>query len=451
MSVINMTGTGAGGIDPDELTALQKDVVKGKIAGVSGSDEPVEGTLELTGNTDESDVVSGKTFYSDNPYLRKTGSLSLTGNAQTGHVLAGETFYTNNCKTKLTGTMTVNSLLSFSVAAYSGRRVLAKWQNPNQAAGKPFSGVIIRYSTGGYPGVTGGTQIYKGAGNNTAAGGWSQTYLDMPALNTTYYFSCYPYVTIGGGGIIDGMIRNVTCKTYGVLNKTFTVSGTYTIPAGYTKMDLFTVGGGGGTGTGSKTGRSGNGGAGGFTKTILNIAVLAEQTLIVVVGAGSTGSYAKGGLSSITRNGGVLCSADGGSAGKNYYDSSSKGGSGAGTKGDEDSKETRGRGGNGGSDGRDGESVNGPISKGQGTTTKAWGSSTGTLYAGGGGGGSDNAGFPGGAGGTGGGGAGGTGISPVAYRRAGTANTGGGAGGHGFYDYSNEATGGSGIVLIKLY
>ena len=52
MSVINMTGTGAGGIDPDELTALQKDVVKGKIAGVSGSDEPVEGTLDLTGNTD---------------------------------------------------------------------------------------------------------------------------------------------------------------------------------------------------------------------------------------------------------------------------------------------------------------------------------------------------------------------------------------------------------------
>ena len=36
MSVINMTGTGAGGIDLDELTALQKDVVKGKIAGVSG-------------------------------------------------------------------------------------------------------------------------------------------------------------------------------------------------------------------------------------------------------------------------------------------------------------------------------------------------------------------------------------------------------------------------------
>lgn len=197
MSVICMAGTGAGGIDPDELTALQSDVVKGKIAGVSGSDEPVAGTLELTGNADESDVVAGKSYYSDDPHKRKTGTLNLTGSAKAGHVLAGETFYTTDCKTKQTGIMTVNSLLSFNVAAYSGRRLLAKWQNPNQAAGKPFSGVIIRYSTTGYPGITGGAQIYKGAGNNTAAGAWSQTYLDMPALNTTYYFSCYPYATVG--------------------------------------------------------------------------------------------------------------------------------------------------------------------------------------------------------------------------------------------------------------
>ena len=47
--------------------------------------------------------------------------------------------------------MTVNSLLSFSVAAYSGRRVLLKWQNPYAAAGKPYSGVIIKASRGGYP------------------------------------------------------------------------------------------------------------------------------------------------------------------------------------------------------------------------------------------------------------------------------------------------------------
>ena len=162
---------GAGGTGSDECTARLADIPKGLKAVAADSN-------------DEAGV----------------GTMALTGNAQAGHVLAGETFYTNNYKTKLTGTMTVNSLLSFSVAAYSGRRVLAKWQNPNQAAGKPFSGVIIRYSTSGYPGTTGGTQIYKGAGNNTTAGAWSQTYLDMPALNTTYYFSCYPYVTMGEEG-----------------------------------------------------------------------------------------------------------------------------------------------------------------------------------------------------------------------------------------------------------
>lgn len=171
---------------------MSKMIINGGGAGGTGSDEC---TARL------SDIPAGlKAVTADSNDEAGVGTMTMTGNAQAAHVLAGETFYTNNCKTKLTGTMTVNSLLSFSVAAYSGRRVLAKWQNPNQAAGKPFSGVIIRYSTGGYPGVTGGTQIYKGAGNNTAAGAWSQTYLDMPALNTTYYFSCYPYVTTGGGG-----------------------------------------------------------------------------------------------------------------------------------------------------------------------------------------------------------------------------------------------------------
>jgi len=87
------------------------------------------------------------------------------------HVLKGETFYGAGSDEQQTGTMTVNSLLSFSCAAYSGRRILAKWQNPKAATGKPYSGVIIRYSTSGYPGKTGGTQIYKGAGSNTTSGG----------------------------------------------------------------------------------------------------------------------------------------------------------------------------------------------------------------------------------------------------------------------------------------
>lgn len=44
--------------------------------------------------------------------------------AISAHVLNGEIFYGANSDEPQTGTMTVNSILSFSVAAYSGRRVL---------------------------------------------------------------------------------------------------------------------------------------------------------------------------------------------------------------------------------------------------------------------------------------------------------------------------------------
>ncbi len=52
-----------------------------------------------------------------------TGSDECT--ATLDHVLAGETAVTSDSNDEPgTGRMTVNSLLSFSVAAYSGRRVL---------------------------------------------------------------------------------------------------------------------------------------------------------------------------------------------------------------------------------------------------------------------------------------------------------------------------------------
>ena len=118
------------------------------------------------------------------------GAASDECTAMLAHVLAGETAVTSDSGDEPgIGTMTVNSLLSFSVAVSSGKRVLATWKNPKAAVGKPYSGVYIRYSTSGYPGKTGGTQIYKGAGNNTASEGMSSVYLDMPALGTTYYFS----------------------------------------------------------------------------------------------------------------------------------------------------------------------------------------------------------------------------------------------------------------------
>ena len=217
------------------------------------------------------------------------GTLELTGDALENHVLSGETFYSNNAKTKLTGTLVVNSLLSFSVAAYSGKRLLATWKNPTAADGKPYSGVYIRYNTGSYPGKTGGTQIYKGAGNNTGSGANSSVYLDMPSVGTTYYFSIYPYVTTSEGEM-TGDVINASRATAGQSNITITSTRTYSVPAGYTKMDVFCVGGGGGGNMGSSTyDVGGGGGGGGYTKTVTGIPVSSGESLSITVAAGGTG------------------------------------------------------------------------------------------------------------------------------------------------------------------
>lgn len=368
------------------------------------------------------------------------------------HVLEGETALTSDSDDEVvTGTMTVNSLLSFSVAAYSGRRVLAKWQNPKAAIGKPYSGVYIRYGTSGYPGKAGGTQIYKGAGNNTSSEGQSQVYLDLPNLNTTYYLSCIPYVTCSAGEM-TGEARNATVKTSAQINLTIKGTQNYTIPTGYSKADIFAVGGGGGGGDSSySSGYSGGGGGGGYTKTVKNIAVSSGQVLNVIVGAGGPhGDKGKtGNPSTVMRNNITLISAAGGNCvgfgSMDGGDGGSGGGQGAALRVEAVNGSA------GASDGADGSKMF--DGKGQGTTTRAFGESSGTLYAGGGGGGAAGrgGGSVGGPGGAGGGGAGGgtyeTGL-------AGAANTGGGGGGGGYTRNSTSyagGNGGSGIVLIRLY
>ena len=363
-----------------------------------------------------------------------TGSDECT--ATLDHVLAGETAVTSDSNDEPgTGRMKVNSLLSFNVAAYSGRRVLAKWQNPKAAAGKPYSGVYIRYSTSGYPGKAGGMQIYKGAGNNTASGAWSQQYLDMPNLNETYYFSVYPYVTCSAGEL-TGEVINAIVRTAGSSIATITNTKNYTIPEGYTMADIFCVGGGGAGGIqGLSNGENGGGGGGGgYTATSLNIGITAGQVLNCSVGSGALSG--RGGTTSVLRSGSILCTADGGYSAAKYV--GANGGS---------------RGGNGAtyyySNGNGNPGTNGYSdgAEGQGRTTRAFGEPGGTLYSGGGGGGGVGAvhfgPYSGGAGGGGAGGSNGTSGGK------GLDNTGGGGGGSGA-GYRNSAPGGSGVILIRL-
>lgn len=461
MSEILIPG-GASGAGSDDCTATANDVIKGKTAIVSGSDdEPVVGTLALSGNATAAFVYTGKTFYSTDP------------------------------KTKLTGTMTVNSILSFSAQAYSGRQILLKWQNPYAATGRPFTGVNIAYSTGGYPPDGGGTWLWMGCGNNTASGGWSQVLVTLPNLNTTYYFNANAYVNTSNG-TLWGPHLHATATTSGVIIKTFTASTSYTIPSGFSKMDLF-VAGAGSSGSSSKyRTNGGSGGGGGYTKTVKGITISSGEVLNIAIGSGGSGTTGTistspwsnfignaGGISSVTRNGTTLILAAGGTNNKSTNNTTvsmdeygknggSGGGGGSSIQDNDDGKHGRMYGNAGGSDGSDGKpsrhwssdsTAIGRAGSGQGTTTKAFGESTGALYGSGGGGSRITynvreesvwlgtiAGGPGA-------GAGGTiyydNFAQNSRGTNGNANSGGGGGGSPYYMAGGN--GGSGVVLIRLY
>jgi hypothetical protein len=188
------------------------------------------------------------------------------------------------------------------------------------------------------------------------------------------------------GTIKTGAIQTITVKS----------TSNYTIPAGYTSVDIFCVGGGGGGGRGqdgssSSSGYGGGGGGGGYTSTVGNVAVSAGQVLNCVVGAGGNANSGNvqpdGGVTSVSRSGTVLCTANGGNSPgyKDFY--GQNGGSGGGKGGANRSSDFHFRGGIGGADGKEGGANNASTGggKGQGTTTRAFGESNGTLYSGGGG------------------------------------------------------------------
>ena len=214
----------------------------------------------------------------------------------------------------------------------------------------------------------------------------------------------------------------------------FLTSGTLTAKAD-TYVDLFLVGGGGGAGP------HGGGGGGGYTATYNSIEAKANTSYEIVVGAGGAGATGDnvpgdGGASSAFSK-----SVEGGKAGgrlaKAAYggNGGSGGGAGCAKLGSADLAGVVG-----GSNGTNGGSNNyWAGGTGQGTTTRAFGEESGTLFSGGGGGYCGTA------------GAGGGGNSATATNTngvSGTANTGGG-GGAGKGNNVFGGSGGSGIIMMR--
>lgn len=410
------------------------------------------GGINETLTATPSDVMKGYKFVGLLQDDIEIGTLELTGNALVNHVLKNQTFYTTNPKEINIGTMEVNNISNFSLNLVSGRNITAKWTNPIQTTGRPYSGVYIRYQTGTYPTSTTGTQAYKGLGSSSSAGAVSQVNLSLPSLNTTYYFIIYSYCVTNNGELLGNQLR-ATINTGSTQIVTITSSQNYTIPLGYNLIDVFCVGGGNGgdvqyNGPYGQPYDAGAGGGGGYTATRRDISVSPGQVIAAQIGgSGSPTSF------------GSYCSSNGGGHGGSSANGGN-GGSGGGGRGKVNGlwnpATTSGSGGTDGNNGGNGANTGG---RGQGSTTRAFGESGGTLYGGGGAGG-QGGGFytddghdywifyEGGSAGGGGGGNKG---------QNGGVNTGGGGGGaNRGYDHAywptpgGHGAGGSGVVLVRL-
>lgn len=237
-------------------------------------------------------------------------------------------------------------------------------------------------------------------------------------------------------------------------------SGELTFTRAKSAFDVFLVGGGAGGNGGDGSG-GGAGGCGGKTLTKNGLTAAANQAYTITIGKGGAGGAAYGFASAGGATSAFGASAAGGTIGvdnKVYSAAWATGGSGGGTGSYSDQAA-----GAGGSDGEDGykawvqstvhnSSGDYYAGSGQGTTTRAFGETSGALYAAGGGGGSRDGWVMGNVAGDDSGGNGGGSVysgsgypSTVGYNAPANRGGGGGGGSGGMAGGS----GGSGIVILR--
>ncbi len=219
----------------------------------------------------------------------------------------------------------------------------------------------------------------------------SLTYNKIPAFTYTGQYK-----------IVDDSGNEITSTTTNNWNIRLLTSGTLTFTdlRGTTSIDIFMVGGGGGSSSRTESGDYGTihtgGAGGGYTKTQKGVAVSANAGIAVSIGAGGTGGWSPtaGGTTSVTVSGSTYSARGGNTGNKGYYDTVSHAGSGgSGGSGGGGGSIGGWAGGTGGSNGGNGSSgkaspqVAGSGAAGQGTTTRAFGESSGELFAYGGSGG----------------------------------------------------------------
>lgn len=203
---------GGSGADSSDCTAKKSQVLAGVTAITSDSNDEAEaGTMPERGALNRTLAAGQSVTLPEGHYTGGTVSAqslaSQTGGAtaEDRYVKKGLTYWKDGVLR--TGTMETQSAISFSAAALSHNTIRVSWKNPAKG---PWEGIIIRMSTSGTPGVSGGTEKYRGAGNNPNQGG-GNNYVDITGLSyeTTYYFTCISYYT----GLDNAGVANVQAKT----------------------------------------------------------------------------------------------------------------------------------------------------------------------------------------------------------------------------------------------
>lgn len=156
-----------------------------------------------------------------------------------------------------------------------------------------------------------------GTGRNNVSYGGGSTTKGQYLKRTANGRNNISYVSISSNGTHNLLERYNTTKNgirwnnlsfsfFTQYESTYKSSTTVTIPSGCTKIDIFCVGDGGG---------------GGYTKTLSNVSVSSGQSISIIIGTGGkwcydgnpAGSYSEfdATASSVSRSGTVLCSANG--------------------------------------------------------------------------------------------------------------------------------------------
>lgn len=144
MGKVSIAVSGGSGSGSDECTATRAEVLKGyKTITSDSDDEVVEGTLELSGDAADSQVLDKKTYYNKDVKVKRTGTMPNCG-AVSAALNAGGYYIIPAGYHSGSGKVTANSLASQTAATASAGHILSgqtAWVN-----GSKVTGSMVDYS-----------------------------------------------------------------------------------------------------------------------------------------------------------------------------------------------------------------------------------------------------------------------------------------------------------------